>query len=252
MTSLGKIRLNRRVYQKDSGGKAEVPLDRMWNMEHQYLSAELKEGVLYSSAHNTQEETSRILDKFGMTSVHASTIKKAIDQVGQNIEVQKEQITQGIYDQESLPQESDVMVCSLDGVNVLLNQKGKRKGRQKREILKSSPGAVDKLIQSAKYCIRSRLTRKSKTEGAIKELKYFTNHRSMMRYHFFVHKGWPIGSGVVEAACKSIVKQRMCRSGQRWTVTGGQNILSLRSYVKSERWDYLYKTLEDINHKMCA
>ncbi len=79
LTSLGQIRLNRRVYQKDSGGKSKVPLDRMWNMEHQYLSAELKEGVLYSSAHNTPEETSRILDKFGMTSVHASTIKKVIE-----------------------------------------------------------------------------------------------------------------------------------------------------------------------------
>ncbi len=123
---------------------------------------------------------------------------------------------------------------------------------KKREILKSSPRGVDKLIQSAKYYIRSTLTKKSKIEGAIKELKYFTNHRSMMRYHFFVDKGWPIGSGVVEAACKSLVKQRMCRSGQRWTVTGGQNILSLRSFVKSKRWDYFYKTLQDINHKMCA
>lgn len=387
LTSLGKIRLNRRVYQKDSGGKAVVPLDRMWNMEHQYLSAELKEGVLYSSAHNTPEETSRILDKFGMTRVHASTIKQVIDQVGQNIEAKKKQITQGIYEHESLPQKSDVMVCSLDGVNVLLNQKGKRKGRpkerphplgsdssasnyknamcgsvslynveyqedkgrlqpirlqskyvarmpeprfeifkkqfeeevvhgmnsnpkakilvvdahlsiqgyikdnpllkdfhclidfyhacehlsklsewifgkskdaaqkwynQKREILRSSPGGVDKLIQSANYYIRSTLTKKSKIKGAIKELKYFSNHRQMMRYHFFVDKGWPIGSGVVEAACKSIVKQRMCRSGQRWTVMGGQHILSLRSYVKSNRWDYFYKTFQDINHKMCA
>ncbi len=66
MTSLGKIRVHRCVYQMDTGGKAVAPLDQMWNMEREYLSSELKEGVLYSSAHNTPEETSRIMNKFGI------------------------------------------------------------------------------------------------------------------------------------------------------------------------------------------
>jgi len=37
-----------------------------------------------------------------------------------------------------------------------------------------------------------------------------------MEYGIYQEKGWPIGSGVIEAACKSVVKQRMYRSGQRW------------------------------------
>ena len=58
-----------------------------------------------------------------------------------------------------------------------------------------------------------------------------------MQYATYAEKGWPIGSGVIEAACKSVVKQRMCRSGQRWSIKGGQAILNLRSIAKSDRWN---------------
>lgn len=43
--------------------------------------------------------------------------------------------------------------------------------------------------------------------------------------------GWPIGSGVTEAACKTLVKQRLCRAGMRWTEDGAQTILSLRALL---------------------
>ena len=64
-----------------------------------------------------------------------------------------------------------------------------------------------------------------------------------MDYAAYKEKGWPIGSGVIEAACKSVVKQRMCRSGQRWSIKGGQAILNLRAIVKSERWDSFWNEL---------
>ncbi len=387
ITSLGKIHINRNVYQRDRGGKAVVPLDIMWNMDHEYMSLEMREGVLYSCAHNTPEETAKIMAKFGMVSVHPSTIKKVIDRVGQSIENHKEQINKGIHELEDLPKECDIMACSLDGVNVLINEKGKRKGRpkekphldrselsgstyknamcgsislyniehqqdidekqpvrllsryvsrmpenyyctfkeefekeikhgmdsnpkvkillvdahlsiqgylktnpffqdfhclidfyhacehlsklaeelfgknspkgqkwyeEKREILRTSERGVEKVIQSAKYAIKVNLTSQIKIRGANSELRYFCNHRKMMNYGYFVKKGWPIGSGVVEAACKSIVKQRMCRSGQRWTIQGGQHILNLRTYVKSNRWNQFYDELIKLNHLKCA
>jgi len=58
-----------------------------------------------------------------------------------------------------------------------------------------------------------------------------------MTYADFRRRGLPIGSGPVEAACKSVVKTRMCRSGMRWSREGGQKILNLRVVVKSDRWD---------------
>ncbi len=66
-----------------------------------------------------------------------------------------------------------------------------------------------------------------------------------MTYAAFRERGLPIGSGPVEAACKTLVKTRLCRSGMRWSRKGGQRILDLRTYVKSHRWDAFwneYKT----------
>jgi hypothetical protein len=124
--------------------------------------------------------------------------------------------------------------------------------QQKREILRTSERGVEKIIQSGKYFIEAKLTNQLKIRGANSELRYFCNHKKMMNYHDFVNKGWPIGSGVVEAACKSIVKQRMCRSGQRWTIRGGQHILNLRTIVKSNRWNQFYAELSKLNFKKCA
>ena len=56
-------------------------------------------------------------------------------------------------------------------------------------------------------------------------------------------KGLPIGSGVVEAACKTLVTERLKRSGMRWGPRGGQAILTLRSLVQSRRFDHAWTLL---------
>ena len=58
-----------------------------------------------------------------------------------------------------------------------------------------------------------------------------------MRYLEFTEQGWPIGSGMVEAACKTLVTQRLKRSGMRWNTDGGQAILTFRSAAQSQRFD---------------
>jgi hypothetical protein len=51
----------------------------------------------------------------------------------------------------------------------------------------------------------------------------------------------PISSGVIEATCKTLVTQRMKRSGQHWTIDGGQAILTFRALAQSERFDAAWK-----------
>ena len=58
-----------------------------------------------------------------------------------------------------------------------------------------------------------------------------------MRYLEFTERGWPIGSGMVEAACKTLVTQRLKRSGMRWNIEGGQAVLTFRSAAQSQRFD---------------
>jgi hypothetical protein len=76
-------------------------------------------------------------------------------------------------------------------------------------------------------------------------IRYFENHQRQMHYRRYQDMGWPIGSGVTEAACKTLVKQRLCRAGMRWTEAGAQVILSLRALLLSEtRWDQFWRKLE--------
>jgi hypothetical protein len=67
-------------------------------------------------------------------------------------------------------------------------------------------------------------------------ITYLENHGERMRYAKARQRGLPIGSGGVEAACKSLVALRMKRPGSRWKEPSGQHVLDLRSLVLSDRW----------------
>ena len=74
---------------------------------------------------------------------------------------------------------------------------------------------------------------------------YFKNHWHQMIYPEALEKNLPIGSGVTEAACKTLVKQRMCRSGMRWKEQGASMLLTLRALVKSTGyWDAFWSKMD--------
>ncbi len=68
-------------------------------------------------------------------------------------------------------------------------------------------------------------------------ITYMESHGERMHYAEARAQGLPIGSGNVEATCKSLVALRMRRPGARWKEGAGQHILDLRALVLSERWD---------------
>jgi len=70
---------------------------------------------------------------------------------------------------------------------------------------------------------------------------YFKNHIHQMNYSDDIEKKLPIGSGVTEAGCKVIVKQRMCNSGMKWKEKGSKAILNLRCINYSDgQWGQLW------------
>jgi hypothetical protein len=78
-----------------------------------------------------------------------------------------------------------------------------------------------------------RATRQYPLEGVKKDeidtaLGYFGNNAPRMRYHWFRQCGLFVGSGVVEASCKTVVGQRLKQSGMHWTVNGADAIIALR------------------------
>jgi len=76
-----------------------------------------------------------------------------------------------------------------------------------------------------------------KKDEVEKELGYFLNNAPRMRYHWFRSRGLFVGSGVVEASCKTIVAQRLKQAGMHWTVAGADAIITLRCKEASSQWE---------------
>ena len=66
---------------------------------------------------------------------------------------------------------------------------------------------------------------------------YFHRNRARMRYDQYLAQGWPIASGPVEGACKNLIKDRMERSGMRWTEAIAEAIIQLRAIYLSGDFD---------------
>lgn len=109
-----------------------------------------------------------------------------------------------------------------------------------RFALREEVKGVENVIRSLAY-LRRKFPNHARIE---KELKYFRKNRARMRYKEFSDQGLPIGSGVVEAACKTLAAQRMKLSGMRWGQDGGQAILTLRAWSQSaDRFDRAWALL---------
>jgi hypothetical protein len=83
------------------------------------------------------------------------------------------------------------------------------------------------------------------SEGLQEAITYFSNHHQQMNYAERRAEKLPIGSGVTEAACKTLVKMRLCKTGAKWKEQGAAAVLSLRSLVYTEgRWQQFWAKVD--------
>lgn len=82
---------------------------------------------------------------------------------------------------------------------------------------------------------------KRRAKRAEKALGYFINNIARMQYGTFRKKGYFIGSGVIEAGCKTVIGSRCKQSGMFWSVPGAENILAFRCIHASRRLDAFWK-----------
>jgi hypothetical protein len=96
--------------------------------------------------------------------------------------------------------------------------------------------------------LRGYLTRKlssAKRQSVTTAITYFENHGHQMAYAQAVAQHLPIGSGITEAACKVIVKQRLCGAGMHWKEEGAAVVLTLRCLAYSEgRWEQFWQKID--------
>jgi len=380
-TFFGKMTLSRRAYQDKSDGEVYYPLDEAWGMRGQYATAEVREAMCFCAAHVTPEETAQMLVKTSLFHPHATAIKHVVESVGNAIAANREGIDSRIRARETLPGDCAVLAASLDGVTVLLDEKGAKTGRpaerpglaargetntsyrnamvgsvsfygvaeqegktpprlachytarmpedhaktfkaqfeaevkaaealcgpgatkmaildgaralwkylennplyagyimvvdffhatehlskiaellfgkgtdaakawyeKYREIMRDELGGVACMMRSLDYHSKKNKLSKASQAELGRERGYFERNRKRMNYGELRGRGLPIGSGPVEAACKTLVKTRLGRSGMRWSRKGGQRILDLRTYVKSKRWDAAWAEIKKLD-----
>jgi len=112
--------------------------------------------------------------------------------------------------------------------------------RKYRRILLNDDQGIRKIINHLRYQARKHPKHKKlKTE-----LTYFTRNKKRCEYARLKAEQKPIGSGIVEAACKSVVQMRLKRSGQDWDDDGGQAILTFRSILLSKQLDTVWEEVK--------
>jgi hypothetical protein len=105
---------------------------------------------------------------------------------------------------------------------------------QMLDILSSrSHEVIRRLLDKA-----SRLTQSSRAAKTLRRVaNYLHRNQPFMDYAEYLRRGWPIATGVVEGACRHLVKDRMELSGMRWTLSGAGALLSLRAVNENGDWD---------------
>jgi len=96
--------------------------------------------------------------------------------------------------------------------------------------LKHDEGAAAALLKEMQE-IKEESLRVDVAAALKSAVTYFTNQQHRMGYPRYTAMGFPIGSGVTEAACKTLVKQRLCHSGMKWKERGAGIVLALRALV---------------------
>jgi hypothetical protein len=100
-------------------------------------------------------------------------------------------------------------------------------------------GDVNRVIQAIQKLSPSTEHEKEICEKAI---GYFQKNKERMKYNEFRRQGLFVGSGVVEAGCRTVIGQRLKQSGMHWTIEGANNIIALRCCFLSARWEDFWES----------
>lgn len=109
--------------------------------------------------------------------------------------------------------------------------------KKMRHWLRERQQGITHLLRSASQHYNRRKLRKGEEAEFWKAYHYLRDYSRWMAYARYRRQGLPIGSGVTEAACKTVFTQRLKRSGMRWHKESGQVIVDLRVIYLSGIWD---------------
>src|SRR3990172_6836505 len=107
----------------------------------------------------------------------------------------------------------------------------------KARTLQLLSGQTEQLIAEFRSLAKQPKISKSKRTQLLLTANYFERNLPYMDYPAYLSHGWPIASGVIEGACRHLVKDRCELSGMRWTQSGAENLLRLRAAAENHDWN---------------
>jgi hypothetical protein len=105
------------------------------------------------------------------------------------------------------------------------------------QLLRVLRGEVVQVVKALRRRGRRRGLRGAQRKTLVQLCGYLSNNQERMRYHEYLAKGYPIASGVIEGACRHLVKDRLERAGMHWSVAGAQAMLDVRSTYIHGDWE---------------
>jgi hypothetical protein len=105
-------------------------------------------------------------------------------------------------------------------------------------LLENKVDSVRGLLQRE---INKAMLNSTKLKHLMTVRNYFSNNRLRMQYGTYLAAGYPIGSGVIEGACKHVIGDRMCGTGMTWEMEGAQRMLDLRVTKLNNEWGQFIK-----------
>lgn len=107
----------------------------------------------------------------------------------------------------------------------------------RQRALRILRGEVSQVIKGFRQIVTKRRLKGQKAKVLLEAAAYYYRNRSRMRYKEYLDQGLPIASGSVEGACKNLIKDRMERSGMRWSSEGAEAMVKMRATYLSRDFD---------------
>jgi hypothetical protein len=136
----------------------------------------------------------------------------------------------------------------LWAVSYVFHPEGSAEAREfvRERILRILRGQVSQVVKGLRQMATKRKLKGQRRKTILKVAAYYYRNRSRMRYDDYLRHGYPIASGSVEGACKNLVKDRMERSGMRWTPPMAEAMLQLRAvYLSDDFEDYWHYHVDE-------
>ena len=125
-----------------------------------------------------------------------------------------------------------------EAANRLYGEKSPRRDPWvKARVLQMLSGHTDQIIKEMTALSGVPGCKKSTRLALLDAVRYYTRNLPFMRYDLYLAQGFPIGTGVIEGACRHLIKDRCELSGMRWSVPGAEALLHLRSVAENDDWE---------------